>query len=53
MINWVFDGLVLLPMSGMDASTYFAQIGIRYLVIPVISVSMGFVLERANQMGPA
>jgi hypothetical protein len=45
-INWVMDWLVLLPMSGMDVSTYFSQIGIRYLVIPVIAVSMGFVLER-------
>ena len=45
-INWVLDWLVLLPMSGMDISTYFSQIGIRYLVIPVIAVSMGFVLER-------
>jgi hypothetical protein len=45
-INWVMDWLVLLPMSGMDVSTYFSQIGIRYLVIPIIAVSMGFVLER-------
>jgi len=45
-INWVLDWLVLLPMSGMDVSTYFSQIGIRYLVIPIIAVSMGFVLER-------
>jgi hypothetical protein len=47
-INWVMDGLVLLPMSGMDVSTYFSQIGIRYLVIPIIAVSMGFVLERSR-----
>jgi hypothetical protein len=46
-INWVMDWLVLLPMSGMDVSTYFSQIGIRYLVIPIIAVSMGFVLERS------
>ncbi len=46
-INWVMDLLVLLPMSGMDISTYFSQIGIRYLVIPIIAVSMGFVLERS------
>ena len=47
-INWVMDGLVLLPMSGMDVSGYFSQIGIRYLVIPIIAVSMGFVLERSR-----
>jgi len=47
-INWVLDWLVLLPMSGMDVSTYFSQIGIRYLVIPIIAVSMGFVLERTG-----
>ena len=48
-INWVMDGLVLLPMSGMDAATYFSQIGIRYLVIPIIAIGMGFVLERSME----
>ncbi|MBP1928103.1 hypothetical protein J2741_000650 [Methanolinea mesophila] len=52
-INWVMDGLILLPMSGMDVSAYFAQIGIRYLVIPVISVSMGYVLEKSPGSGSA
>lgn len=47
-INWVMDGLVLLPMSGMDVATYFSQIGVRYLVIPIIAVGMGFVLERSR-----
>jgi hypothetical protein len=49
-INWVMDGLVLLPMSGMDVATYFSQIGIRYLVIPVIAIGMGFVLERSGKL---
>ena len=48
-INWVMDGLVLLPMSGMDVATYFSQIGTRYLVIPIIAIGMGFVLERSME----
>jgi hypothetical protein len=47
-INWVMDGLVLLPLSRMDVSTYFSQIGIRYLVIPVIAIALGFVLEKSK-----
>jgi hypothetical protein len=49
-INWVMDSLVLLPMSGMDAATYFSQIGIRYLVIPIIAIGMGFILERSGKL---
>ena len=48
LINWVLDALVLVPMSGMNAATYFSQIGIRYLVIPIIAIGMGFVLERTK-----
>ena len=47
-INIILDLLVLLPMSGMSVPDYFAQIGIRYLVIPVMSIMVGTVLTNKN-----
>lgn len=45
-INIILDLLVLLPMSGMTVSDYFAQIGIRYLVIPVMGIMVGKALTN-------
>ncbi len=44
-INWVLDILVLLPLSKMTIPVYFAQIGLRYLVIPFMSIAIGFSVE--------
>ncbi|MCD6229655.1 MAG: hypothetical protein J7K00_02530 [Candidatus Diapherotrites archaeon] len=44
--NLILDLLILLPMSGMETGTYFAQIGLRYLVIPVMSIAIGYILSR-------
>ncbi len=49
LINWALDAAVLLPLSGMDASTYLAQIGLRYLTIPTIAVGIGAAIEHAVQ----
>ena len=46
LINIVLDVVVLLPMSQMDFGTYFQQIGMRYLLIPIISSGMGYVAGR-------
>jgi uncharacterized membrane protein YpjA len=40
-INILLDLLVLIPMSGMSVADYFTQIGLRYLVIPVMSIMVG------------
>ncbi|MCK4808409.1 MAG: hypothetical protein KAS90_02190 [Candidatus Aenigmarchaeota archaeon] len=45
MISIVLDLAVLVPMSGMTIVPYFMEIGLRYLVIPMITVGMGYVLE--------
>ena len=45
-INLLLDLLVLIPMSGMSIADYFTQIGIRYLVIPVMSITVGAALEN-------
>lgn len=40
-INILLDLLILIPMSGMSITDYFIQIGIRYLVIPAMSITVG------------
>ena len=40
-INILLDLLVLIPMSGMSVADYFTQIGLRYLVMPVMSIMIG------------
>lgn len=46
-INWALDLVVLVPMSGMGIADYFAQIGLRYLLIPVIAVAIGAAAANA------
>jgi hypothetical protein len=36
-VNWVLDFIVLLPMSNMSFSTYWEQIGMTYIIIPVLT----------------
>uniref|UniRef100_A9A707 Uncharacterized protein n=1 Tax=Methanococcus maripaludis (strain C6 / ATCC BAA-1332) TaxID=444158 RepID=A9A707_METM6 len=44
-INLILDILILIPMSGMAYLDYFSQIGLRYLIIPTISIAMGVLLK--------
>jgi hypothetical protein len=46
-MNWALDLLVLVPISGMDMATYFGQIGLRYLLIPTMSIAIGYCTGRA------
>jgi hypothetical protein len=46
LINIILDLLVLLPMSKMPLGMYFSAIGLRYLVIPVMSIAIGYVAEK-------
>ena len=45
----VLDLIILLPMSGMGIAQYFQEIGLRYLIIPMITVGMGSVLESKTK----
>ena len=40
-LNILLDLLVLVPMSKMPIPDYFAQIGLRYLVMPAMSIAVG------------
>lgn len=50
-INWVLDVIILIPMSGLDLQSYFNQIGLRYLMIPVMTIMAGFIAQAAGAHG--
>jgi uncharacterized membrane protein YpjA len=45
-LNILLDLLVLVPMSKMPIPDYFAQIGLRYLVMPAMSIAVGAALTN-------
>lgn len=45
-ISLLLDLLVLIPMSGMSVMDYFAQIGLRYLSIPAMTIAVGAALAN-------
>ena len=47
-INWALDLAILLPMSGMAFGDYVIEIGMRYLLIPIIAIAIGYVAERTS-----
>ncbi len=44
-INWILDFIILVPMAKMDIGTYFAQVGLGYLTIPIFSITLGLLLD--------
>lgn len=48
-INWILDLVVLVPMAKMAIGIYFAHIGLRYLMIPTMSISMGYLLQNKER----
>jgi len=45
-INWGLDFIFLLPMSQMPIAQYFTEIGLRYLVLPIVSIGIGLVVKN-------
>ncbi|WP_048151774.1 hypothetical protein [Methanolacinia paynteri] len=50
-INWVLDLVVLCGMLGEDPLSWFAGVGVRYFVIPVMSITVGYVADGAVRNG--
>ena len=49
-INSVLDIIVLVSLlKGMDLFTWAGQIGIRYLVIPIMTIAMGMAMEMRGK----
>jgi hypothetical protein len=45
-LNLVLDLAILVPMSGRGIGDYLMDIGLRYLLLPIISAGMGWVAQR-------
>ena len=45
-INILLDTIILIPMMKVTFATYFMSIGLGYISIPAISVTIGFLLNR-------
>jgi uncharacterized membrane protein YpjA len=45
-INVVLDTIVLIPMMKTTFENYFTTIGLGYIAIPVISITIGLLLEK-------
>jgi hypothetical protein len=48
LINIVLDLFILIPMSKMSYPDYFMQIGLRYLMIPIMALLVGYLLETKS-----
>ena len=46
LMSWLLDLLILVPMAKMSLVFYFNTIGLLYLTIPIMSISMGWILEK-------
>ena len=46
-IQWALDFIILIPMTKMHIPTYIVSIGLRYGVILIMTVTVGFVLEKS------
>jgi hypothetical protein len=49
-INWLLDVVILLPMAKISIAAWFTQIGLRYLVIPVFSISIGYIAQLQHKV---
>jgi len=49
-INWLPDILILLPMAKMSFEAWFTQIGLRYLAIPIFSISFGYIAQLHHRI---
>jgi hypothetical protein len=50
-LNLALDLIVLVPLIGMPVGSYFMDIGLRYLLIPIMATGMVVVAERAGSGG--
>ena len=48
-INLILDAIILIPIMKTTFTNYFMTIGISYFSIPVISTTMGFLLDRKEK----
>ena len=49
-MNWVLDFATLVPMNDMAVSTYFTEIGLRYLTMPIFAIAIGWALQTRTEI---
>ena len=47
-INRGLDFIILIPMSGINIQDYMIQTGLRYFMILIFSLTIGYALEKRN-----
>jgi len=45
LINIALDLVLLAPSSFLEVKIYLGHLGLKYLIIPIISISIGYILE--------
>lgn len=45
-MNIILDALILIPIMKTSFADYFMSIGLSYIAIPVISITMGYLLQQ-------
>jgi len=45
-LNMILDYSLLLPIINISFKVYFKSIGLRYTILPAMSIAMGFLLHR-------
>jgi hypothetical protein len=45
-LNIILDSIILIPMMKVTFATYFMDIGLGYISIPAISITMGYLVDR-------
>ncbi len=48
-VNWILDYVALLPFTKMSLGRYFMEIGIEYIGMAVLTVAIGYVLQKKLQ----
>ena len=48
-IFWILDMAILVPMSKMAIDRYFIEIGLRYLLVPVMSMGIAYSVKADRE----
>jgi uncharacterized membrane protein YpjA len=49
-LNILLDSIILIPMMKSTFPVYFMSIGMGYIAIPVISITMGYMLDKKREI---
>lgn len=53
LLAMVLDYALLLPIIGISFGIYFKSIAMRYIILPAMSIAMGFLLQKRYKRSPS